>query len=136
MANASLYRDVELTVEIVTNTKISGDLGDLSNTTKRTEQVKITGDKIEEALADFSDACGYNLTAKQMLEIVCKNANLIEWVSSGSFDSMTRKLFCDLFTEHLVGKSCPTASDSREYIENLFKDIAVAAAERGYSKVS
>ena len=48
---------------------------------------------------------------------------------------MTRNFFCDLFTEHLVGKPCPRGGDSREYVENFFKEVNAAAKELGYVKL-
>jgi len=100
MITKSIYNDVELELEVRTETKVTSSVGNFSNTSIKVHEIKITGDKIEKGLACFSEACGYNLDAKQMLEI--KNANLIEYFSYGSFDSMTKKLFCDLFTEHLA----------------------------------
>jgi len=130
MKTESFYRDVEFKVEVETNINASSELPSCNfNSTKREiSQVKITGNNIEKALLCFSEACGYKLTVNQMLEIVCKNAHLIEWVSSGSFDSSTRNLFCDCFEEHLVGRTNDPAT--KEHKEKL----AAIAIEYGYEK--
>ena len=106
MITKSIYNDVELEVEVCTETKVTSSIGKFSNTSIKIHEVKIAGDKIEEGLACLSEACGYNLTAKQMLEIVFKNDNLIGWVAT------SEGLIYDVINnEEVVATMCSLAQD-------------------------
>lgn len=121
-----------LNLEIEYKIKVNGDSVNFEQ--KNTTTCKVSQKDFYEAEAEFSVAVGFDLTAEQMLRVICSDIRTIQNLINGYTDSLARSVFCEVFAKFVLGddRTWPVGGSSKKYTKKFFDDLNTAALKMGF----
>ena len=124
---ATFTKDVTFDVEIEYNIKTTSDVANFNSKNKRFKKVTVSGKKLDDCRASFSEAVGYDLTMTQMLEVVFSSDRAFEdFCQIRQYpDTAAKDIFCRAFGEFILkdDRHWPKGGDPEDYTKKYLDDL-------------
>jgi len=116
------------------------DIVDFESDSKIVRNISISAGKLANCLSEYSHAVGFDLTVKQMLEVVFSNPDSMQdFIEITEFpDTLSRDRFCRAFGKYVLqdDRRWPIGYDPREYTKKFFDDLNEKGVALGYARIN